>query len=82
MFKFLNANRYNDKAIAKAVNSLAQQDLSDRQQEKLIAFLQNPDSRFLYHTNPRFIAAQLELSERDALKLLVRQGRSEDTHFI
>lgn len=71
MLKFFNSAKQDNKAIAQAVKSLSRYEISDRKQENFIAFLQNPDSRSLYHTNPRLIAEHLNLSERDTLKLLV-----------
>lgn len=71
MLKFINTAKHDRKAIANAVNALAQHGISDRTRDHLIAFLQNLDSRFLYHANPYFIAEQLKLSERDTLKLLI-----------
>jgi class 3 adenylate cyclase len=71
MLKFINTAKREYKAIPNAVNALAQHGISDRTRENLITFFENPDSRFLYHANPYFIAEQLKLSERDTLKLLI-----------
>ena len=40
-------------------------------QQRLLKFFQDSDSRKLHHANPRFIAAQLQLNERETLQLLV-----------
>jgi class 3 adenylate cyclase len=68
MLKLFNSSQTK---IIQAVKSLGQYKISVTEQERFIAFLQSPDSRSLYHTNPRLIAEQLKLSERDTLKLLV-----------
>lgn len=71
MLKLFTSNRQTNNAIAQAVKSLSQYEIDIRVQEHFITFLQNSDSRSLYHANPRLIAEQLQLSERDTLKLLV-----------
>ena len=71
MLKIFNSAKHNHKAIAEAVQSLAKYEISDRDQSNFLAFLQNSDRRSLYHTNPRLIAEQLQLSERETLQLLV-----------
>jgi class 3 adenylate cyclase len=68
---FNSATKNMNIAIAKAVGSLNQYGIGGTEQERFIAFLQNPDSRSLYHANPRLIAENLKLSERDTLRLLV-----------
>ena len=68
MLKLFNSSQTK---ITQAVNSLSQYGVSATEQEHFITFLQSPDSRSLYHTNPHLIAEQLKLSERDTLKLLV-----------
>ena len=72
MLKLFNSSKNKaNNAIAQAVKSLSQYGVSAIEQENFIAFLQGQDSRSLYHANPRLIAEQLKLSERDTLKLLV-----------
>jgi len=67
----LNLFRRNRQAIAEAVNSLSTYGVGATVQERLMEFLQTPDSRSLYHANPRLIAAELKLSEPETLKTLV-----------
>ncbi len=71
MINLFNSPRHTNNAIAKAVKSLTQHGISAPEQDRFIAFLQSEDIRSLYHTNPRLIADQFKLSERDTLKLLV-----------
>jgi class 3 adenylate cyclase len=68
---FNSSKNKTNQAIAQAVKSLSQYGVSTIEQSNFIDFLQGQDSRFLYHTNPRLIAEQLKLSERETLKLLV-----------
>lgn len=57
--------------ITKAVEMLAAYGVSSAVQQQLITFLQESDLRELYHANPRRIAERLQMSEREALQLLV-----------
>jgi len=68
MLKLFNSSQTK---LAQAVTSLSHYEIGDREKEHFLNFLQNPDSRLLYHANPRLIAEQLQISERDTLKLLV-----------
>jgi class 3 adenylate cyclase len=60
-----------NKAIPKAVNTLAAYQINPSVQERLSAFLQESDCRELYRANPRMIANRLQLPKRETLKLLV-----------
>ncbi|TYQ30068.1 adenylate/guanylate cyclase domain-containing protein [Pseudanabaena sp. UWO310] len=72
MLEIFNVSRHHtNSAIAKAVKSLSQYGISSVVQERFIDFLQNQDERFLFHVNPHLIADRLQLSEREALNLLV-----------
>ena len=72
MLKLFNSKKQNvNEAIAQAVKSLGQYGIGEIQQHLFIAYLQSPDSRSLYHANPRLIAEQLQLTERETLKVLV-----------
>ncbi len=71
MLKLFNSSRHVNKAIAQAVKSLSQYGIDPVDRENFIAFLQNQDKRSLFHTNPRLIAKQLQLSENETLKVLV-----------
>lgn len=72
MLKLFNSAKQNTNiAISQAVASLSQYGISTIVQEDFIAFLQSQDTRSLYHTNPRLVAKQLKLSERETLKVLV-----------
>ena len=72
MLKLFNSKKQNvNEAIAQAVKSLGQYGIGETQQHLFIAYLQSPDSRMLYHANPRLIAEQLQLTERETLKVLV-----------
>ena len=68
---FSSSKDKSNNAIAQAVKSLFQYGINPTDQQKFIAFLQDEDSRNLYHTNPRLIAERLQLTESDTLKLLV-----------
>lgn len=72
MLKLFQSSRKSSKdAIAKAVSTLAQIGIDASGRQRLIDFLDSPDERYLYHANPRFIAEQLQLTERETLNLLV-----------
>ncbi|MBD1896411.1 adenylate/guanylate cyclase domain-containing protein [Coleofasciculus sp. FACHB-129] len=58
-------------AIAKAAATLEAYGVKPAVRQHLTAFLQESDSRELYHANPRRIAERLHLSEREALRVLV-----------
>lgn len=58
-------------AIAQAVNNLATYQINQSVQQRLAAFLQDSESRELYHANPRMIAERLQLTERETLRLLI-----------
>ncbi|PZV15663.1 MAG: hypothetical protein DCF20_09765 [Pseudanabaena sp.] len=68
---FNSAKQNTNEAIAQSVKSLTQYRIGTIEQERFIAYLQSPDSRMLYHANPRLIAEQLQLTERETLKVLV-----------
>jgi class 3 adenylate cyclase len=57
--------------IAKAVNTLEVYGIKPAVKKQLQQFFQNPDSRILYHANPKMIAAYLHLSVRETLQILV-----------
>lgn len=59
------------RAIQKAVVALTAYGIEPSVQERLVTFLQEQDSRWLYHANPRAIAQKLNLTERETLQLLV-----------
>jgi class 3 adenylate cyclase len=67
MFKFYQQK---SRAINQAVAALEPYGFGPGVREHLATLLQDPDSRVLYHANPRLIAARLQLTERDTLHLL------------
>ena len=72
MFKLFQSSSKNSKdAIAQAVSNLAQAGIDETDRQRLIDFLNSTDERYLFHANPRFIAEQLQLTERETLNLLV-----------
>lgn len=72
MLKLFNsAKQKTNEAIAQAVKSLGQYGIGETQQHLFIAYLQSPDSRAVYHANPRSVAEQLQLTEPETLKVLV-----------
>lgn len=68
MFNFYQPDR---RAIQKAVAALAAYGIEPSAQQRLATFLQEQDSRWLYHANPRAIAQRLNLTEAATLRLLV-----------
>jgi class 3 adenylate cyclase len=68
LFKLFKSNR---RTIAKAVNRLERYGVHGIVQQQFATLLQTSQGRLLYHANPRFIAEQLELSERETLRVLV-----------
>lgn len=67
MLNFYQPNR----RIEKAVAALAAYGIEPSRQQRLANFLQEQDSRWLYHANPRAIAQRLNLTEAATLQLLV-----------
>lgn len=57
--------------IAQAVNNLATYQINPSVQQRLATFLQDSESRELYHANPRMIADRLQLTEQETLRLLI-----------
>lgn len=71
MLNLFNSSRNTNNAIAQAVKSLSRHQIGAKEQEHLTTFLQEKDSRFLFHANPRMIAQRMQLSESGTLKVLV-----------
>jgi class 3 adenylate cyclase len=57
--------------LSDATSTLATHTIESETIDRFTRFLESADERDLYHTNPRHLAGQLELSERATLKLLL-----------
>ena len=72
MLKIFQSSKKSSKdAIAQEVRNLSEAGIDATDRQRFIDFLESPDERYLYHANPRFIAEQLQLTERETLNLLV-----------